>query len=74
MENKTCQTCNNLLIEDFEFCPYCGSPISKKALELENTKLVNSQLVMLANLIRNIEDPKSLYVIDKYIKKLSKRD
>lgn len=74
MENKTCQTCNNLISEEFEFCPYCGSPISKKALELENTKLVNSQLVMLANLIRNIEDSKSLYVIDKYIKMLSKKD
>ncbi|MBE5745800.1 MAG: hypothetical protein E7359_00725 [Clostridiales bacterium] len=72
MENKTCKICNSLVVEDFEFCPYCGAPITKKAQQLENTKTVNSQLVLLASLIRNIEDTKSLYVIDKFIKKLSK--
>lgn len=74
MENKLCNICNNLTNEDFEFCPYCGAPLTKKAEELENIKSVNAQLVVLANLIREIEDTKSLYIIDKYIKKISRKD
>jgi len=70
---KTCENCNNVLENNFEFCPYCSTPISEKAKKLENDKTINAQLIMLANLIREIDDPKSLYTIDKMIKALSKK-
>lgn len=70
---KTCDNCNNILEESFEFCPYCSNPISEKAIKLENDKSINAQLIILANLIRNIDDAKALYEIDKLIKALSKK-
>ena len=70
---KTCENCNNLLENNFEFCPYCSNPISDKAKLLENDKAINAQLIMLASLVREIDDPKALYTIDKMIKALSKK-
>ena len=70
---KTCDNCNNILDASFEFCPYCSNPISDKAHKLEKDKTINAQLIMLATLIRNIDDPKALYEIDKMIKALSKK-
>ena len=70
---RFCDNCNNLLEEDFEFCPYCSNPISDKAKKLENDKTINAQLVILANLLREVDDPKTLYSIDKLIKALSKK-
>lgn len=70
---KLCDNCNNLLEEDFEFCPYCSNPISDKAKKLENDKTINAQLVILATLLREVDDPKTLFSIDKLIKALSKK-
>ena len=70
---KICDNCNNLLENSFEFCPYCSNPISEKAKKLESDKTINAQLITLANLIREIDDPKALYAIDKMIKALSKK-
>lgn len=71
--DKFCDNCNNLLEEDFEFCPYCSNPISDKAKKLENDKTINAQLVILATLLREVDDPKTLFSIDKLIKALSKK-
>lgn len=70
---KTCDNCNNFLENSFEFCPYCSNPISDRAKKLENDKSINAQLIILANLIKNVDDPKTLYEIDKLIKALSKK-
>ena len=67
-----CENCENLVEDKFHFCPYCGAPLTVGAKKLEDEKIVNGQLIALANLIRTIEDPKSLYQIDKLIRKLSK--
>lgn len=71
--DKFCENCNNLLENDFEFCPYCSNPISDKAKKLENDKTINAQLIILATLLREVDDPKTLYTIDKLIKALSKK-
>ena len=71
--DKFCENCNNLLENDFEFCPYCSTPICEKAKKLENDKTINAQLIILASLLREVDDPKTLYTIDKLIKALSKK-
>lgn len=72
MENKICENCNNILDSGFDFCPYCSAPITEKAEKLESQKAVNAQLVMLANLIREISDEKTLRILEKYIRTISK--
>ncbi len=69
---KICDNCRNLVEEDFEFCPYCSNPLTDKAKELEDKKAINAQLVMLATLIKEVDDPKVLLALDKYIKLLNK--
>ena len=69
----SCGNCENVLNENFEYCPYCGEPLTKKSKELEDIKTINAQLILLASLIKEIEDTKSLYVLEKYVKKLNKR-
>lgn len=69
--SKFCENCENIVNETFEFCPFCSSPLTEKAKKLENDKAINAQLVILASLIREIDDPKALYAIDNLIKKLS---
>jgi len=71
--DKFCEICNNPLNQDFEFCPYCSNPISEKAKKLENDKSINAQLMILASLVREVEDPKTLYTLDKLIKSLGKK-
>ena len=72
MENKICENCNNIISEKYEFCPYCSAPLTEKAKKLENQKAINAQLIMLANLIREVNDEKTLRILDKYIKTISK--
>lgn len=72
MENLICENCNNEIKKGFNFCPICGAALTVSAEKLEKDKTINAQLVILANLIKEVDDTKTLYVIEKYIKKLSK--
>lgn len=69
MENY-CVNCKNLLEEDFEFCPYCSTPTTKKAEELDKKKSINAQLELLINLLKEVDDEKTLKIINKYIRAL----
>ena len=69
---KICDNCKNLLEKDFEFCPYCCNPITMDAKKLEEKKAVNAQLVLLLTMLKEANDEKTLKILDKYIKLLSK--
>lgn len=69
---KICDNCKNLLEKDFEFCPYCSNPITLGAKRLEEKKAVNAQLVLLFTMLKEANDEKTLKILDKYIKLLSK--
>ena len=71
MKDMECKKCKNLIEKDFDFCPYCGVPASSRGIELDKARKLNAQLIALANLIKNIKNEESLYVIDKYIKSLT---
>ncbi len=70
---KFCEECKNEINENFDFCPYCSLPQTETAKMLEEQKMINAQLVLIAGLVREIEDPKSLYILSNLAKKLSKR-
>jgi len=69
---KNCENCEKLVEENFDFCPYCSAPLTEQAKKLEETKAINAQLIMLATLIKETSDPKTLLILDKYVKLLSK--
>lgn len=66
-----CTFCEKELKEDFNFCPRCGEAISNSAKKLETTKTLNAQLLILATLVKELNDVESLKIVDKYIKNLS---
>lgn len=69
---KVCDNCKNLLEKDFEFCPYCSNPITEKAKELDEKRIVNAELVLLLTMLKEANDEKTLKILNKYIKLLSK--
>ena len=69
---KFCENCNNLVEKDFEFCPFCSNPLTDKAKELEEKKSVNAQLILIATLIKETNDPETLLLLNKYVKLLKK--
>lgn len=71
--DRICENCNKVLDNSFEFCPYCSNPLTESAKKLEETKEINSQLVLLVNLIKETKDPKTLLLLDKYVKMLKKK-
>ncbi len=70
---KFCEVCKSELNENFDFCPFCGEAISKKAKELENQKLINAELVLIANLIKTTTDKKTLELLNKIAKTLAQK-
>ena len=70
---KFCEVCNNELNENFDFCPFCGEAISEKAKELENQKIINAELVLIANLIKTTTDKKTLELLNKIAKTLAQK-
>lgn len=66
-----CENCNKKIDKNFDFCPFCSNPISEKAKELDEQKAINAQLVLLANLVKNVEDPDTLLILENYIKMLN---
>ena len=70
---KNCEECGNVVGENFDFCPFCSNPLSDRAKMLEQQKMINAQLVLIAQLVKEIEDPKTLCVLTSIAKKLCEK-
>lgn len=70
---KICNECDNILEENFDFCPYCSEPISDRAKMLEKQKAINAQLVLIASLMKEVSDTKTLKLLNEYAKKLAQK-
>ena len=52
---------------------YCyKDPITKKAKELDEKRTINAELVLLLTMLKEANDEKTLKILEKYIKLLSK--
>lgn len=71
---KFCEECKSQIDDNFDFCPFCGKAISLKAQKLENQKMINANLVLIAKLIDETNDIKTLEILNKLAKKLSNND
>ena len=70
---KFCKECNYAIEENFEFCPFCGEPITELAQKLEEQKSINANLVFIANLMDKIEDKNTLKILNDYATKLAQK-
>ncbi len=70
---KICNECGNIMEENFDFCPYCSQPISDRAKMLEKQKAINAQLVLIASLMKEVSDTKTLKILNEYAKKLAQK-
>ena len=63
-QNK-CPTCAKVLEAEFNFCPYCGEPLTELAKETvrEQTKIAQLKLVSL--LVDKVKDKDTLAILDK---------
>lgn len=73
MEKRICESCEKELESGFNFCPYCSKAITEEAKKLEDKKMINAGLVMLAGVISKIEDEKSLKVLRDYMNKVGQQ-
>lgn len=64
-----CKNCNEL-IEQANFCPHCGHPISEEAIKLDNIRTTNIRLETLLKLSESTNDEKALLSIKNLIEKL----
>lgn len=76
-ENKNgidvCSVCKKQVSENYNFCPYCGKPLTDLAKELIKTQIDNNRLEVLIKLIDNVDDEKTLKLIKSMVKKISEK-
>ena len=66
MKCKNCQA----EIQDFNYCPVCGEPLTDKAVEVEKQKVLNIRLETLLKLTKTTDDEKTLLLIKELISKI----
>ncbi len=67
-----CPACNQGINEEYHFCPYCGEPITKLSKEVGRRQDALAQLKLLAYLIDNVQDEKTLNLLENLINKCKK--
>lgn len=68
-----CLNCKHEIYE-YDFCPYCGTPISELAKKVEIKKNTNIRLETLLKLVNLIDDDKTLNIIKELVNKLKSED
>lgn len=64
---KYCPRCNTELIEEMNYCPECGEPITDLAKQRETLKIQNAGLLKLQELSKSTADPAVLTAIKNLI-------
>ena len=63
MNNNICPKCEIELSEESNYCPICGEPITKLAMQREALKMQNAGLLKLQELSKSTKDPAVLNAI-----------
>lgn len=71
-QQSNCQSCNMKIEENFNFCPYCGEPLSDLAKEISAKQASIAQLKLLNVLAEKIENKKDLNLIEKLAEQYKK--
>ena len=72
IEQTECNKCKKDLNENFNFCPYCGEPISDVAKQIVSEKSTIEKIKMIDNLSQVIKDKESLKVFKRVVEELEK--
>ena len=59
-------------INNYNYCPNCGTPLTENTINLENTKILNTRLETLLKVTEIIDDEKALNTIKELVLKLKK--
>lgn len=73
MENKSkCPFCEKEIESGFDFCPYCGEPLTEMAKELRDKSDSIVELEFASSLIGEVKDENTLKLLKKFVEKFSK--
>ena len=64
-----CTNCKEEII-NYNYCPNCGTPISKEAKKIEESKRLNTRLETLLKLTEITNDEKTLNIIKDLVTKI----
>lgn len=70
---KICTECSQKVEENFNFCPHCGLALSEMAKKLDQQKTINAQLVLIASLMNETSDVKTLNLLKEWATKLARK-
>lgn len=73
MEKQVCQFCEKQVVEEYNFCPYCGEPLNAQAKQLLNEKLDIAKLEQIKGLIELVQDQKTLLMLKDIATKISEK-
>lgn len=65
-----CKTCNKN-IENSNFCPNCGMPITEIAIKIEKAKQDSTKLKLIAEIVNNTKDERTLDFLKELTNKIS---
>ena len=67
MEEKKCPVCEKEINKEYNFCPYCGEPMTEVAKEIQKRQTTIAQLKLLGALIEKVQDKKTLELLEKLV-------
>ena len=73
MDSNICQFCQKEIEEDFNFCPYCGEPLSNLAKTIRAKQERNAQLQLALSLIDSVRDEDTLSLIQEFVKDVKEK-
>ena len=72
MEEKKCPVCEKEINKEYNFCPYCGEPMTEVAKEIQERQTTIAQLKLLGALIEKVQDKKTLELLEKLVNQYKK--
>ncbi len=72
MENLTCEFCHKEVTENFNFCPYCGEPLTDIAKQIKSKQNSNAQLKLIYTLLDRVSDEKTIKTLQEIVEEIKK--
>ncbi len=72
MENMICEFCHKEVEENFNFCPYCGEPVSELAKQIKAKQNINAQLKLVFSLLEKVNDEKTITLLQEFVDEAKK--
>lgn len=70
MEKIKCGKCEQILEENFNFCPKCGDPLTGVAENIKKEERRGAMLETVIALSNKIKDPASLTILNELLNKI----